>query len=74
MILHETKPSFVGHSEQIITRITFCISNIYVHYWMFMYKHVHNQVAHCVNQLFTRTNESHTRVIRHSDKLYIYAF
>ena len=38
---------------------------------MFMYKYVHNQVADCVNELFTRTYEIHNRVTRHSDKFYI---
>ena len=38
---------------------------------MFMYKYVHNQVADCVNELFTRTNEIHNRVTRQSDKFYI---
>ena len=38
---------------------------------MFMYKYVYNQVADCVNELFTRTNEIHNRVTRQSDKFYI---
>ena len=38
---------------------------------MFMYKYVHNQVADCVNELFTRTNKIHNRVTRQSDKIYI---
>ena len=38
---------------------------------MFMYKYVHNQVADCVNELFTRTNEIHNRVTRQSDEFYI---
>ena len=38
---------------------------------MFMYKYVHNQVADCVNELFTIINEIHNRVTRQSDTFYI---
>ena len=38
---------------------------------MFMYKYVYNQATDCVNELFTRANEIHDRVICQSDKFYI---
>ena len=34
---------------------------------MFMYKYVYNQATDCVNELFTRANEIHDRVICQSD-------
>ena len=40
---------------------------------LFMYKYVHNQVAICVNELFTRTNEIHNHITRQSDKFYIHS-
>ena len=61
----ESAPMF--QSLELLSVFEICTFKI----TLFIYTYVHNQVADCVNDLLTRTDEIHNRVIRQSDKFYI---